>query len=68
MGVAIALSAVVHKYGEVLSREPKTGLPFETAQQAAPPQGERIPILAYAQDDGFFERDRDGGSEGTEPR
>jgi len=25
-------------------------------------------ILVYAQDDGFFERDRDGGSEGTEPR
>jgi hypothetical protein len=25
-------------------------------------------IMAYAQDDGFFERDRDGGSEGTEPR
>jgi hypothetical protein len=24
--------------------------------------------MAYAQDDGFFERDRDGGSEGTEPR
>jgi len=25
-------------------------------------------IMAYARDDGFIERDWDGGSEGTEPR
>ena len=59
MGVAIALSAVVHKYGRCWLRDTKAWLPFETAQQAAPPQGERIPIMAYAQDDGFFERDRE---------
>ena len=104
MGVAIALSAVVHKYGEVLAARGEDGAALRDGPSRhlrtgpsgllrvnggcvlrdgatpprllrasgmwlfGPPQGERNPIMAYAQDDGFFERDRDGGSEGTEPR
>ena len=63
MGVAIALSAVVHRYGEVLSarsefRSPSFD-PSRRRENTAPPQDERNPIMAYARDDGFFETDRD---------
>jgi len=100
MGVAIALSAVVHKYGEVLAARGEDGAALRDASGQAlrdgpsgllrvnggcvlrdgatpprrlrasgmwlfgPPQGERNPIMAYAQDDGFFETDWDSTQRG----
>ena len=75
MGVVIALSAVVHKYGEVLSARTEDGShsfdvlrtgfdPSRRRENTAPPQDERTPIMAYAQDDGFVDRDRDGEQQG----